>query len=484
VPSLIELEAERLRRSLYAFLVAAWPLIEPGASFVSGMHIEAICSLLEAVSRGEVRGLLINVPPRHGKSSIVSVAWPAWMWATRPQTRWLFASYAEQLAVRDSVRCRRLLESRWYRERWGARVELASDQNLKQRFETTAGGARIATSVGGGATGEGGEIIVIDDPHKIEEIASTAAREGVLDWYDGTISTRQNDPRTGANIVIGQRLHERDLFGHLLESGEYEHLCLPAEYDPAHPFCWPGDPRSRPGEPLWPERYGSAELARLKRRLGSFGAASQLQQLPAPAEGGIFKRHWWRFYDPSGRLPCFERFLQSWDLTYGAGERADYVVGQLWGQIGADSYLLRQLRQRLEITETMAEIRSMSRSLQEQFRPQGTTKILIEKAANGAAVISMLQREIPGIVAVPLQGSKLSRALAVSPQVEAGNVWLPGFASADGSGFDRGRTEQWVQEFVRELETFPHAAYDDQTDAMTQALLRLAVPMPRLRLLG
>jgi hypothetical protein len=215
LPSRSELEAERGRRSLRHFLAGAWAQLQPGTPFVGGFHVDAICGYLEAVARGEVRRLLINIPPRHGKSLITSVAFPAWAWISRPELCYLFSAYGIELAVRDSGRTRRLIESPWYRARYGNRVELTSYQNEKHRFENTAGGVRLATSVGGAATGEGGDIIVIDDPHKIEQAVSATQRESVLEWFDGTISTRLNDPRTGTIVIIGQRLHEADLFGHL-----------------------------------------------------------------------------------------------------------------------------------------------------------------------------------------------------------------------------------------------------------------------------
>jgi hypothetical protein len=201
--------------------------------------------------------------------------------------------------------------------RWGGQVRLSGDQNAKDRFENERSGGRIATGVGGAKTGEGGDIVIIDDAHKIEEARSPVMRRRTIDWYDQTISTRLNDPRTGAIVVIGQRLHEEDLFGHLLASGEWEHLCLPAEYEPEHPHLWAADPRLEAGELLWPARFGPRELAELKRQLGSYGAAGQLQQRPAPAGGGIFQRKWWRCYEPTA-LPRFERIVQSWDLTFAA----------------------------------------------------------------------------------------------------------------------------------------------------------------------
>jgi hypothetical protein len=186
LPSLTDLHAERARRSLSEFVRQAWHVVEPATLFKPGFHLDAICQHLAALLNGDIRRLLINLPPRHGKSRLASVLFPAWVWTSRPELRWLFASYAQSLATRDSLTTRRLIESPWYRERWGHVFELTSDQNLKARFENNRGGMRIATSVGGSATGEGGDLIVVDDAHKIEEAHSAAQRDAVLEWFDGS----------------------------------------------------------------------------------------------------------------------------------------------------------------------------------------------------------------------------------------------------------------------------------------------------------
>jgi hypothetical protein len=226
-----EIDREMATRSLGEFVRQAWPIVEPSTPFVPGFHIDAIVEHLEAVTRGQIRNLLINVPPRHMKSLLVSVFWPAWEWIRWPERRWLFSSYAASLSIRDSLKCRRLIESPWYQARWGDRFALTSDQNTKTRFDNSRSGYRIATSVGGTATGEGGDRIVCDDPHNVGEVASDSVRKGALEWWDVVMSTRVNDPKTSAMVIVMQRCHQRDLSGHLLEKGNFEHLCLPAEYE-------------------------------------------------------------------------------------------------------------------------------------------------------------------------------------------------------------------------------------------------------------
>ena len=281
------------------FIEDAWHVVEPASRFLWNWHIGAIAEHLEAVTKGDIRQLLINIPPRHMKSLAVSVFWPVWEWISNPHRRWLFASYAQSLATRDSVKCRRLIESNWFQSRWHDRFALTSDQNQKMRFDNDKTGSRIATSVGGSATGEGGDRVVVDDPHNVTERESDAIRRATLDWWDQTMCTRLNDPKTGARVIVMQRVHEKDLSGHVLAQGGYVHLCLPAEFDPSRrcvtQLPWK-DSRMIPGELLWPKRITQSEISDFKLRLGPSGYAGQFQQLPAPAGGNRFRQGWFRYY--------------------------------------------------------------------------------------------------------------------------------------------------------------------------------------------
>jgi predicted phage terminase large subunit-like protein len=274
-------------------------VLEPATPFVAGWHLDAICEHLESVSRGEIRNLLINVPPRHMKSLAVCVFWPAWEWISHPERRWLFASYALSLSERDSLKCRRLIESPWYQQHWGNRFQLCGDQNTKLRYENDKTGHRIASSVDGSATGEGGDRVVVDDPHNVIDRESDAERARTLIWWDETMSTRLNDPKNGAKVIVMQRIHEKDLSGHVLAQGGYDHLCLPAEFEPSRRCVtripW-HDPRQQQNDLLWLPRIGPAELAEYKTRLGPEGYAGQFQQRPAPAGGARFKAEWFRYF--------------------------------------------------------------------------------------------------------------------------------------------------------------------------------------------
>jgi predicted phage terminase large subunit-like protein len=257
-------------------------------------------------------------------------------------------------------------------------------------------------------------------------------------------------------VIVMQRVHENDLAGHVLQQGDYEELKLPAEYEGSRRMTSIGwqDPRTEPDELLWPERFGREEIDRLKRDLGSYGAASQLQQRPSPAEGGILKRHWWKFYRDAPRK--FKEVIQSWDCSFKDSRSSDFVVGQVWGRNGADKYLLDQVRGRMDCPATMQAVKRLSENW-----PQAQRKV-IEDKANGPAVVAMLKHEIAGLIAVNPKGGKEVRAQAVSPQIEAGNVYLPDPSIAP-----------WINGFIEECAAFPNGAFDDQVDAMSQALVYL-----------
>jgi predicted phage terminase large subunit-like protein len=483
------LQRKQRRLSLRDFVRLAWAVVEPATPFKSNWHIDALADHLAAVTAGQIRKLVINVPPRCTKSTVVSVLWPCWEWTIRPETKWLFTSYSLNLTKRDSLRCRRLIESVWYRERWG--LMLAEDQSEKLLFENSRGGYRMSASVGSSVTGSGGDRLVCDDPHNIGEVESDTMRQGVIDWFDGVLSTRMNDPKQSTITIIGQRAHESDLSGHVLRQGGWEHLCLPLEWE-RYPFLDLGakltpegkrvtaigwsDPRSEEGELLWPDHFGEAEVGQLKRSLGSYRVAGQLQQRPSPAEGGLFKAHWWRFWHRPGnplpavsvRLaadgsvfnrPCvplpekFDRQLLSFDLTFKDTKTSDYAVGQCWGCLDADRFLLDEWRARADFVAQRAAITMMAARWPE------ATEILIEDSANGSAAVSELQHSISGIKAIPAKGAKEVRAAACTPMIESGNCYLP-----------HPNLAAWVTGFLDEVAGFPNAKNDDRIDAMSQCL--------------
>ena len=315
------LDKEIAERSLVEFTREFWHYIDP-VPFRTNWHIEAIGEHLEAVSRGEIRRLLINIPPRHCKSSLVSVMWPAWTWVqpklspiSGPHVRFMYSSYAQSLSIRDSVNCRRVIESPLYQERWHQRFKMTTDVNTKTRFENSANGYRIATSVDGALTGEGGAVLAIDDPHNVREAESETVREATIKWWAESMSTRLNDPNTGVYVVIMQRVHHRDLSGYILEQGgDWVHLCLPAKYEPDHPYLWDRDPRTQDGELLWPGHFPQSAIDYIERELGAHAAAGQLQQRPSPRSGGMFQSDWWQYCEPD-EVPTGGVVARGWDLA-------------------------------------------------------------------------------------------------------------------------------------------------------------------------
>jgi predicted phage terminase large subunit-like protein len=481
----LRLLREKRRRaastSLHEFVRQAWPIVEPGVEFKDNWHVGAICEHLEAVHRGQIRRLLINVPFRTAKSTLCSVMWPAWSWVHQPDLKWLCGSYAAKLAIRDNLKMRRLIQSQWFLERWGRGFnlvdnsdwgdpegfELTKDQNQKIRFENDRMGYRIAFGFDGGVMGDGGNRVLIDDPHDRNQAHSEKERERHLTTFDEAVTTRLNDPAKDSIVIIMQRLHEQDLSGHVLAKGGYEHLLIPMHFDPSRATVtvigW-SDPRTEVGELMHPARFPADVVAQIEKDIGSYAAAGQLEQRPAPAEGGIFKNVWWKFYD---ELPeAFDREIQSWDLAFKGNSDSDFVGGQAWGKNGANCYLKPdEIYKQMDFPATVEKFREFSKR-----HPRGAK--LVEDKANGPALIATLKGEISGITAVNPDGGVEAVAHSVAPYVEAGNVWLPN--PYDRAGNKRPDRE-WVLRLIANAGTFPNGSiplgsHGDDVAAMVQAL--------------
>ncbi len=345
-----EMDRRLATRSFYSFVKQAWKVVEPKVEFVDGMHIKAIADHCQAVIEGRIPELIINVPPRHAKSTIGSVMLPAWVWITYPERKFLYASYSYILSKRDSVKTRRLIESSWYRETFGITWQLASDQNEKTRFENTKGGGRLSISVGGSTTGEGGDVLICDDPLNAVDAHSDTKRQNCITWFDEAFSTRGNNPKTMAKIIIMQRLHENDLTGHLLEKKGWGHLVLPAEFEDPHPPTPIGwvDPRTEKGELLWPERFGPKELAALKKSIGPASAPGQLQQRPTPASGAIFKSEMFGY----GPMPEeFDYTFVMADTAYNDKKENDFTVFTHFGVLKDELYVNDVFRRQIKAAE-------------------------------------------------------------------------------------------------------------------------------------
>ncbi|MEI6805579.1 MAG: phage terminase large subunit [Myxococcaceae bacterium] len=466
----IEVDRALTKQSFRNFVQIAFHQIEPAREFLNNWHIDAICEHLEAVTKGDITRLVINVPPGSMKSLLACVFWPAWVWTHKPYTKWIYGSYALGISKRDNLRMRRLIESDWYQKRWGHQFAALDDNWGAIKFVNDQAGYRLATSVGGTATGEHADVQVVDDPIKPMDVSGTSAvTKTVLStcesWWQETMASRLVDFEKSARVIIMQRLHTHDLAGIVLAEGGYEHLRLPMEYEPqACSMTSIGfkDPRIEENQLLWPERFTPNAVERLKKELGSRGAAAQLQQRPSPLAGSLFKREWIKHLK---ELPKITTYIQSWDCTFKDADTSDYVVGQVWAACGSQYFLLDQVRDRMSFSATIRAIEAMSMKW-----PQAHAK-LVEAKANGPGVVDVLKDKISGLVLIEPQGGKEARANAIEPLWEAGNVFLPEPDKAP-----------WIHDFVEELVNFGSSLHDDQVDAMSQALMRLSERSARLQI--
>lgn len=454
-------------QSLSEFVKSAWPVLEPGKEYLHNWHIDLICEHLEAVFNGEILRLIINIFPRMLKSTITTVCFGPWVWLRNPSTQFMFASYSERLSYKHSRDRRHLIQSPWYQKAWSDRFQLADDDNQVQKFTNSHRGHMIATSVGGSSTGEGGDILIIDDPVNPKEAASDVLRLKANEWRDQTWSTRKNS-KTAAEIVVMQRLHEKDLTGHLLEKGGWEHLVLPMEAPVKKTIIFPVSKKKKvlkEGDILHAERFGKEDIERIKTDVGSVGYSAQYQQDPKPAGGGFIKRKSWkRFRDvPMNIL----RIRQYWDCAEEPGISNDWSVCATWAETETGFYVLNIWRERVEWTE-LEQAAKDQYALWQAWSRGLVEKVKIEKKSAGVQLCqSLLQTtKLPVEIFEPGQRSKVVRASAAQPTIEAGNVYLPD-ATAD---LDLPGDRSWVELFISEHEKFPFSVYDDQVDTTSMAI--------------
>jgi predicted phage terminase large subunit-like protein len=494
-------EAEALSASFPAFVKAAWRHVKPAEKYRHNWHIDGICEHLEAVSAGDIHRLQVWVPPGTMKSMTVSVFWHAWEWTRRPWLRYWGASYETRLAGRLSAMSRDLMTTKWYQERWGDKVTFTRD--AEHYYGNSAGGTRMATAPEATGSGEHGHRILIDDPINAKDADATSkvTLNAVKEWYDGTVSSRgldgvetpEGDEIDHARVIIMQRLHEEDLAAHVLELEDWVVLCIPERYEDNHTYAWRGraglrdendlgsvigvgDPREE-GELLWPERRGEKASNTMQKQLRD-RAAGQLQQRPAPREGQMLLRKWWRFYDPAilndpARKPKCHLVVISADTPLRDKETNDMVAIQAWGVKGADRYLLDLRKGHLSKSQAKRAIIEMSRYVRKMY-PRARHNILIENGGYGPDLVIELKRELTGVTSIPAgqDGDKVIRADSASDALESGNCWLPGI----GGGADEtlGPVRQAsadVIDFIEELAVFDNGRYDDQVDAWSQAMI-------------
>lgn len=490
----VALEKLELEGSLHAFVKAAWHLVEPSQKFTDNWHIEKLCRKLERVYHRRIKRLIINVPPGTAKSLIVNVMFPVWVWAKDARKRFLFASYGQHLSMRDNLRARQVLESPWFKERWPD-LKLAEDQNAKGRYLTSVRGWRVATSVGGVGTGEHPDFIIIDDPTSAMQAESETERTGANVWFDVTVSTRLG--RNPAIIVIMQRLNKDDLSGHLLPRGGWTHVRWPMRFEkctcptdtsgpltleqlcPLHKADpdWvpdPDDPRTEPGELLFPALFPEEKVKDLELNLGAYGAAGQLQQRPSPVGGKIFQRAWFQFVDKAPDAAMM-RQSRGWDTAASEG-KGDYTASVKCGELFEDvlipahgtarAYRERKSTGKFFLMDPIAEqfgpaaVDALIRATAERDGKSVAQREEKEGGAAGKTVIEARRKSLRGYnyEGVQVSGSKTTRARAFRAECEANNVYLVGSPA------------MW-EAYIRQLADFTGdgSGHDDYVDASSCA---------------
>ncbi len=458
---------EKARRSLHCFLKDfAWPVLQPGTEFVDNWHVGAICEHLEAVTSGQIKRLLVNMPFRLLKSTIISQAFPAWEWIQRPSLQYLTASYAKDVATRDAVDSRRIIESTLYQAAWGSKFRMTSDQNVKTRYENDHKGSRVVTATDAAGTGFGGNRIIVDDPVSALEADSPVKLATSVEWWKGTASTRLNNPELDAIVVVHQRLNQEDLTGYILanEMGlGWEHLIFPMRYDPAlrkTTSLGHRDPRAKKGELLMPQRLSERTVKEMESRLGKYHTDAQLQQNPGSREGVLFKSKDWNYYHawPRDLASEMDEVIWSWDCSFKDTVGADPVSGLCIGRKGGRKYLLDRVNDTMGFSKTKEAIQNAAAKTPFSRK---LIAVLVEDKANGPAVIDALEAEVSGLLAITPQGGKVVRANATQPQHEAGDWFVP---SPTLRGYE------WVTDFVDTFAKFPGVPHDDDIDAWTQGI--------------
>lgn len=487
-PTIIQSEVTRL--SLRKFTKEAWHTAEP-AKMVWNWHLDALCDHLSYVSSGEIRFLMINMPPRTSKSLVTSVFYPVWDWLQDPTLQFLTASYALQLSARDALRSRRVIESPWFQERWGHRFRFSFDEKLKRQYSNDKGGRRIAIATESATTGEGGNRLIVDDPHNATDLESETKRKGTQEWWDHAMVNRLNQANEDAWIINGQRTGEDDLFGHLertIDMKEVTRLILPNEYE-AKRKCivvLPGtkkvifrDPRKTEGELLNPARVSAKATKRLKRTMKD-KYTLQYQQNPKGSGGKILKREAWKVWEGK-EMPECEYVISVYDTAYGEKQTNDYSARTDWGVFSHVEDLTSQKIVGGEIAEETAraksrrclillgawrgripyhELKRRAKLHYQKIKPDWT---LIEKKGSGISLCQDLARaNVRGLrrISVDHGGKvkldKVERANIASVVLDDGLVFYPS---------DR----QWAEMVIDECSAFPEGKNDDWVDTVLMA---------------
>ncbi len=456
----LAIDRELAKRGLAHFAKMAWPVLEPATKLKWGWALDAICQHLEAVTKGRLTHLLMNVPPGAMKSLLTGVIWPAWEWGPMglPHNRFIGTAHAQHLAVRDSMRCRRLIESEWYQKRWP--VHLVSDQNAKTKFENLATGFREAMAFTS-MTGARADRIVLDDPISADNANSDAHLNAARTAFTETLPHRVNNEHS-AIVVIMQRLHEADVSGVILELGlNYEHLMIPMRFEEDRrcktSIGWI-DPRTKDGELMFPARFPPSQVEELEKTLGSYATAGQLQQRPAPRGGGMFKRSDFVIVEAA---PQCVRWVRAWDLAATNDPNAARTAGCLMGVTATGEYVIADVKKD-QLSSAGVERMVRNTAVLDGHAVPGS--IPQDPGAGGKAWAAAIIKACRGYAytASPESGDKVTRASPLAAQVEIGNVMLV-----------RG---EWINDFLDEAAQFPSGKFKDQVDAASRAFMELNKP--------
>ena len=468
-------DTRKAELSLHEFIKQAWHIIHPEEPFTDGKHIKMVADHLQAVSEGKIKYLLIALPPRHSKSTLVSVFWNAWEWTRNPSKSYMCITHTLRLTLRDATLCRLVIKSDWYQKRWGTIWQMRKNQDAEGRYANNRGGFRFSTTRQG-ATGEGADRIIIDDIISAEKVEKSRVElEAANRWYATSIALRKNNPDV-AVVVMMQRLHENDLVGYLLrtEPKKWVKLFLPMLYDPKTRCVTPmgEDWREKEREPLWPERYNGYEggfetvVEEFLTQLGEYGFSCQCQQHPVPPSGGIFKLEWWRpaFAIPKGE---YGLFFTSWDLATKKGQENDYTVGVVFYYIPrlTHYYVIDVIRKRMEFVEQEETIIATA------LKYPRCIAHVVEEYNSGNGILARLQKaKEEGTITGEMVGTRFgtdkpSKYRSVAPVVKSGRVFL--FSHAP-----------WASIFLSELGVVPLSNKDDQADAFTQGVIYMETRDP------
>ena len=443
-----------LRTDFASFLRKVFHTLVPGERFIPEWYIDAIAHRLEQVRRGEIRRLIINMPPRSLKSIAASVAFPAFLLGHNPAAKIIGASYGRELSEKHSNDTRLILHSDWYRQVFPA-VRIGS-KDTQSEIQLTGRGFRLATSVGGVLTGRGGDIVLIDDPLKPADALSEPMRNEANNWFINTLLSRLDNKKTGAIVLVMQRLHLDDLTGFVLRLGgeEWTVLNLPAIAEVAEtiPLTHGRLHNREIGDVLSPAREPLKVLEALRRQLGSDLFSAQYQQAPVPPGGAMIKRSWvarYKVLPPAGQNMGT---IQSWDTAMKGSPDNDWSVCTTWLRCQDQRwYLLDVWRDRVDYPTLKATVLQLANL----WRPY---QVLIEEAGTAVGLLQELRYSVRGLTGVRPDRDKQSRMSMISAQFEAGQVFLPEEAN-------------WLPELEAELFSFPGGRHDDQVDSISQALL-------------